>query len=319
MKKINNIPKWITSIAMLLVASMAVAQVPPAGKYDTTSYPDDRKAIEKLIANDGDDQYLNDDYVSVSPDGKVYYGAEAWKQSLKGLKFKSIKPVPGTSILRIYNADAAVRNVIFDVSVITPKGDDALKLIVRETYVKQNGKWHIVGGQGTRMMSQEEQASLSLGSSVKPSYDAAPFTPPAGKYNTTNYPAERKAIEALRMLPDSATHLNDDYIAVGPEGRISYGLKQWQEGFATTAVKFKGVTPLWGSCFMRVYNGDTAVKNIIADVLFDTPKGDQYITVIRTETYIKQNGKWYFVGGQGTRKATAEEKENMGVKVSEKN
>lgn len=290
-------------LIMLLVSTLAMAQIPPAGKYNTTNYPADRKAIEALSASNDDTKYLNEDYIAVSPDGKVYYGADAWKQSLKDVKFKSVKQIPGTSILRIYNGDAAVRNVIFDVVIATPKGNNSLKLIVRETYVKQNGKWHIVVGQGTRMMSEEEQANLSLGSMEKKNYDGAPLLPPPGKYNTTDYPEERKAIDSLRYLPDSATHLNDDYIAVGPEGRISYGLKQWQQGFATTAVKFKGVKLLPGANFMRVYNGDVAVKNMIVDVVFDTPKGDMYITVIRTETYIKQKGKWYFVGGQGTKKA----------------
>ena len=45
--------------------------------------------------------------------------------------------------------------------------------------------------------------------------------PPAGKYNTTDYPEDRKAIELIKRLPDSLQHLNDDYIAVGPEGKIS--------------------------------------------------------------------------------------------------
>lgn len=43
---------------------------------------------------------------------------------------------------------------------------------------------------------------------------------PPGKYNITNYPEDRKAIEALAMN-DSSVHLNDDYIAVGPEGKVS--------------------------------------------------------------------------------------------------
>ena len=56
---------------------------------------------------------------------------------------------------------------------------------------------------------------------------------------------------------------------------------------------------------------DAAVKNMILDVVFSTPKGYLFITVIRTETYIKQNGKWYFVGGQGTRLANAAEQAEM--------
>lgn len=44
---------------------------------------------------------------------------------------------------------------------------------------------------------------------------------PPGKYNITNYTEDRKAIKALAMINDSSVHLNDDYIAVGPEGKVS--------------------------------------------------------------------------------------------------
>lgn len=138
--------------------------------------------------------------------------------------------------------------------------------------------------------------------------------PPTGKYNTTNYPEDRKAIEALGMINDSTVYLNDDYIAVGPEGRVSYGFEQWKQGFAEKGATFKSITPRPGTYILRVYNGDAAVKNMILDVVFSTPGGDMSITVVRSETYIKQKGKWYFVGGQGTKLATKEELEAMGKK-----
>ncbi len=138
--------------------------------------------------------------------------------------------------------------------------------------------------------------------------------PPTGKYNTTNYTADRKAIEVLEMKNDSSIYLNDDYIAVGPEGRVSYGFEQWKQGFAEKAAAFKSVTPRPGTSILRIYNGDAAVKNSILDVVFTTPGGDMSITVIRSETYIKKKGKWYFVGGQGTKLATKEELEGMGKK-----
>jgi hypothetical protein len=138
--------------------------------------------------------------------------------------------------------------------------------------------------------------------------------PPTGKYNSTNYPEDRKAIEALGMINDSTVYLNDDYIAVGPEGKVSYGFEEWKHGFSDKGASFKSVTPRPGTYILRIYNGDAAVKNMILDVVFATPGGDMSITVIRTETYIKQNGKWYFVGGQGTKLATKEELEGMGKK-----
>jgi hypothetical protein len=143
--------------------------------------------------------------------------------------------------------------------------------------------------------------------------------PTAGKYNTTSYPEDRKAIEALNTLQDNSQYLNDDYIAVGPEGKVSYGFEEWKKGFTDNKFTFKSVKPVPGAYILRVYNGDAAVKNMIVDVVFATPKGDIAITVIRTETYIKENGKWYFVSGQGTKKATEEEKEKLGTKVVNKN
>ena len=38
----------VTSIIMLFVSTITMAQVPPIGKYNTINYPEDRKAIEAL-------------------------------------------------------------------------------------------------------------------------------------------------------------------------------------------------------------------------------------------------------------------------------
>lgn len=125
--------------------------------------------------------------------------------------------------------------------------------------------------------------------------------PPANKYDTSSYPEDRKAIEQLSRKNDSTRFNNDDYIAVGPEGRISYGFDDWKKGFVEEGATFKWVKPVPGTAILRIYNGDAAVKNIVLDVVFATTKGDFPIRVARTETYIKQNGTWYFVAGQGTR------------------
>ena len=138
--------------------------------------------------------------------------------------------------------------------------------------------------------------------------------PPAGKYNTSNYPTERKAIELVSSKMDSSQFLNDDMVAVGPEGKVSYGFEEWKKGFTDKGATFKSITPRPGTTILRVYNGDAAVKNMILDVVFATPGGDFSITVVRTETYIKRNGQWYFVAGQGTKLASKEELESMGKK-----
>ena len=131
--------------------------------------------------------------------------------------------------------------------------------------------------------------------------------PPANKYDTTSYPEDRKAIGLLSRVNDSTRFHNDDYIAVGPEGRISYGFEEWQKGFKEEGAQFKSARPVPGSIVLRIYNGDAAVKTFILDVVFATTKGDFPIRVVRTETYIKQNGKWYFVAGQGTRVLSKDE------------
>ena len=139
--------------------------------------------------------------------------------------------------------------------------------------------------------------------------------PPIGKYNTTNYPKDRKAIEVVSTKMDTSQFLNDDIIAVGPEGKVSYGFEEWKKGFTDKGATFKSITPRPGTIILRVYNGDAAVKNMILDVVFATPGGDFSITVVRTETYIKQNGKWYFVAGQGTKLPTKEELQEMEKKT----
>ena len=133
--------------------------------------------------------------------------------------------------------------------------------------------------------------------------------PPAGKYNTTNYPEDRKAIEALGILADSSVYLNDDYISVGAEGMVYYGRIQEENSFKKNDLKFKSVTPVQGTAILRIFDGKTAVSNAILNVVFSSPKGDLHVKVIRSATYVKQMGKWYIVFGQGTMVQTEAELE----------
>ncbi len=142
------------------------------------------------------------------------------------------------------------------------------------------------------------------------STDITAQIPPAGKYNTTNYPDDRKAIEALREVFDSSAYLNDDYISVGAEGMVYYGKMQEDNSFKKYNLKFKSVTPVAGTQILRIFEGNTAVSNAILNVVFSSPKGDLYVKVIRSTTYAKQKGKWYIVYGQGTLVQTEEELED---------
>jgi hypothetical protein len=149
----------LTSLFLLsLFTSGAYAQLPPVNKYDTSSYPEDRKAIEMMSRKGDSSRFYNDDYIAVGPEGRISYGFAEWKQGLKeeGASFKSARPVPGSTVLRIYNGDAAVKTFVLDVIFATTKGDFPIRVVRTETYIKQEGKWYFVVGQGTRVLSKEE-------------------------------------------------------------------------------------------------------------------------------------------------------------------
>ncbi len=143
--------------------------------------------------------------------------------------------------------------------------------------------------------------------------------PPAGKFNTTNYPEDRKAIEALGMVQDSTLYLNDNYISVGAEGMVYYGKLQEDNSFKKYDLKFKSVTPVEGTAILRIFNSTTAVSNAILNVVFSSSKGELHVKVIRSTTYVKQLGKWYIVYGQGTQVQTEAELEESMKKALQKN
>ena len=131
--------------------------------------------------------------------------------------------------------------------------------------------------------------------------------PPPGKYDTTNYPEDRKFINSISNIFDPALSLNDNSISIGADGSIAYGLEEEMKKFERNGMTFKSVVSVPGTELVRIFNGHTAIKTKIADVVFSTPEGDLHFKVIRAETYIKDNGKWYYVLGQGTNFMTQEE------------
>ncbi|MBK8946634.1 MAG: hypothetical protein IPM32_15370 [Ignavibacteriae bacterium] len=124
--------------------------------------------------------------------------------------------------------------------------------------------------------------------------------PPPGKYDTTNYSEDRKFINSISNIFDPALSLNDNSISIGADGSIAYGLEEELKKFERNGMTFKSVVSVPGTELVRIFNGHTAIKTKIADVVFSTPDGDLHFKVIRAETYIKDNGKWYYVLGQGT-------------------
>ncbi|MEP6712265.1 MAG: hypothetical protein ABJA37_07615 [Ferruginibacter sp.] len=131
--------------------------------------------------------------------------------------------------------------------------------------------------------------------------------PPAGKYDTSNYPQDRKLIMAIQNNFDSSLSLNDNYVGVGAGGRIVYGKAAHLKGFQQLGWSFKSFKPVVGISLIRIFNGNTAIKTDMVDVIFSSLKGDLSYKVIRTDTFIKQDGKWFYVMGQGTNYQTDEE------------
>ncbi len=131
--------------------------------------------------------------------------------------------------------------------------------------------------------------------------------PPPGKYDTTNYPEDRAFINSISNIFDPSLSLNDNSISIGADGSMAYGLEEEFQKFARNGMTFKSVVSVPGTELVRIFNGHTAIKTKVADVVFSTPDGDLHFKVIRSETYIKDNGKWYYVLGQGTNFMTQEE------------
>ncbi len=123
---------------------------------------------------------------------------------------------------------------------------------------------------------------------------------PLGKYDTANYPKDRKIINSIKNSFDKSLSLNDDYVGIGADGKMSFGIPAELQTFVKDSISFKSITPVPGTELLRIFNGTTAIKTKTVDVVFDSPKGDVHFKVIRAETFIKQKGKWYLVLGQGT-------------------
>ena len=109
--------------------------------------------------------------------------------------------------------------------------------------------------------------------------------PPPGKYNTTNYPEDREFINSISNIFDSSLSLNDNSISIGADGSIAYGLEEEFQKFERNGMTFKSVESVPGTELVRIFNGQTAIKTKVANVVFSTPEGDLHFKVIRSECF----------------------------------
>ncbi|PJJ83641.1 nuclear transport factor 2 family protein [Mucilaginibacter auburnensis] len=125
------------------------------------------------------------------------------------------------------------------------------------------------------------------------------FLTAKAQIDTVSFPKERTEIKAIVHSPGNSA-LGKDIIMVGAKGDISFTQEELKGARAQEKLVFKSVTPVAGSEFIRIYNANTAIVNWLAAVELQVDGHDVSLKVRRIEVYIKKDGKWNRVAGQGT-------------------
>ncbi|RTQ51735.1 nuclear transport factor 2 family protein [Hymenobacter gummosus] len=144
--------KFLLISTLLPLATTAYAQV------DTLSYPAERQQIRAILHQPGGYRPTPAcrDMVAVGPKGDISFSEAEWRaaQAKEKAVFKSIRVVPGSEIIRVYNGTSAVANWLADVRLSVAGQDVALKVRRLEVYIKQGSTWCRVAGQGTQVDEQ---------------------------------------------------------------------------------------------------------------------------------------------------------------------
>lgn len=131
-----------------ITAAAAYSQI------DTVSYPEQRKQIIELLHKSGPGTEKScGDLVAVGPKGDISLSRKEWvaAQSKEQVVFKSVRIVPGTEIIRIYDGTSAVVNFLADVALTVGGRDIRLKVRRLEVYHSTQTGWCMVAGQGTEV------------------------------------------------------------------------------------------------------------------------------------------------------------------------
>lgn len=148
-------------IAILLLSIPALAQT------DTTSYPKERQEIRQLLHSQKPGTVIDcKDMVAVGPKGDISFSHQQWVEAQKteNLVFKSVRPVPGNEIIRIYDGTTAVVNTLLNVNIVVDGRDLNIKVRRLEVYRKNAGSWCRVAGQGT----QVDEKLFPINTNIKP-------------------------------------------------------------------------------------------------------------------------------------------------------
>lgn len=141
-----------TRLHLLITIVFCLSFASVRAQMDTVSFPKERGEI-KAIVHSNNNSALGKDVIMVGAKGDISFTQEELKgaRAQQKLIFKSVTPVFGSEIIRIYNATTAVVNWLAAVELQVDGHDVSLKVRRIEVYIKKDAKWNRVAGQGTEV------------------------------------------------------------------------------------------------------------------------------------------------------------------------
>ncbi|RYY58786.1 MAG: nuclear transport factor 2 family protein [Chitinophagaceae bacterium] len=153
--------KFIFALCLSLGTMAGFAQL------DTTSFPEQRGELLQVIHETGPGKEKScGDWVAVGPKGDLSFSRQQWIEAQKKQKvvFKSMRLVPGSEIVRVYDKTCGVVNFLLEVSLVVAGKDLTIKVRRLEVYHHTAAGWCMVAGQGTEV----DESVFPVNETVKP-------------------------------------------------------------------------------------------------------------------------------------------------------
>ncbi|RYY54720.1 MAG: hypothetical protein EOO09_13325 [Chitinophagaceae bacterium] len=138
----------------ILVVCSCIAFFSAFAQVDTTAYPEQRRELLAIIRESGPGKEKScGDLVAVGPKGDLSLSRQQWikAQKKQQVVFKSMRLVPGTEIVRVYDKTCGVVNFLLEVSLLVAGKDVTVKVRRLEVYHHGTAGWCMVAGQGTEV------------------------------------------------------------------------------------------------------------------------------------------------------------------------
>lgn len=139
---------------ILLAGCFCLAVITGFSQLDTASFPEQRRELLQLIHESGPGKEKScGDWVAVGPKGDISFNRPQWIEAQKKQKvvFKSMRLVPGSEIVRVYDKTTGVVNFLLEVSLVVAGKDLTIKVRRLEVYHHTADGWCMVAGQGTEV------------------------------------------------------------------------------------------------------------------------------------------------------------------------